>query len=261
MVLGLGGPFVAACGSQTSPSKGRSTRASTTVVPSTTVEQRLSIPLPGYFERGPGGRPLVAVTLDDVFGADGAQNLAALLPVLDDAHIRMTIFPTGSALKQHLDAGLTQVWRDALNADLIEIGSHGYTENVNINSDLTRLSNQQITTELTTTQALLDQVLGYHYPMRLLRPPGGFGRGNARLISFVNSLGYSLVGWDIGGDNATPGPDYASAIITRKPTTNGSIVLSDFTTLRVIDYGPLFTNLRTIKGLEPTTVTGLFQPS
>jgi peptidoglycan/xylan/chitin deacetylase (PgdA/CDA1 family) len=215
--------------------------------------------LPSYFETGPRTRPFVAITLDDVFEVSGAQQLRSLLDILYANDLPMTVFPTGSALKQHYDAGLSWIWQTAVATNLVEIGNHTYTHNTNINPDLTKLSDAQIADELNRTQAMLDQVLGYRYPMRLMRPPGGFGRGNARVIAAVNRLGYSLVGWDIGGDLASPGADYESAIINRKTTTNGSIVLSHFTTLRVQDYQPLFDDMRLVRHLQPTTVTGLFR--
>ena len=229
------------------------------VATSPAVDPRLATTLPPYFETGPRTRPLVAITLDDVFETSGAQNLRALLDVLYANDLPMTVFPTGSALKQHYDAGLSWIWQAAVATNLVEIGNHTYTHNTGINPDLTKLSDAQIADELNRTQAMLDQVLGFHYPMRLMRPPGGFGRGNARVIAAVNKLGYSLVGWDIGGDSATPGADFESAIINRKATTNGSIVLTHFTTLRLQDYQPLFDDMRLVRHLQPTTVTGLFQ--
>ena len=146
--------------------------------------------------------PQVAVTIDDCY--DSAQVLAAI-ELCETYQIPVTFFPIGSALKYD-DAAL---WQRALDAGC-EIGNHTWGH-----KDLTTRSAQVIRFQLLRTQQKLDEMLGYHYLMQVMRPP--YGSTNAKVAQAVASVGYNwVVKWDVSQTNA------AQAL---KDTQNGSILL------------------------------------
>ena len=52
------------------------------------------------------------------------------------------------------------------------------------------------------TQQKLDEMLGYHYPMQVMRPP--FGSTSKRVAAAVASVGYmSVVKWDVSQTDAS----------------------------------------------------------
>ena len=124
---------------------------------------------PALIKTGPKDRPRVAVTIDDTFGASGAKNVAAVLDVAKTKGARLTFFPTGGAFDDHDKAGLAGVWKRVV-ADGHEIGNHTYSH-----WNLLKLGETDIQDELDSTQGRLDQILGFHYEMHLMRPPGGNG--------------------------------------------------------------------------------------
>jgi peptidoglycan/xylan/chitin deacetylase (PgdA/CDA1 family) len=215
---------------------------------------RMAVPLPRFIRTGPSDRPLVCLTVDDVFSPADADQLTQLLDVARAKGFHFTVFPTGGALETHLRAGKQDVWR-RLVAEGHEIGNHTYTH-----SDLTRLSDQQIRDELNRTQAVLDEVLGYHYQLRLMRPRGGSGAEHAqtRVVRIANEMGYSVVRWDVDSNNSGVDAAYGDDIAHRKGVHGGSIVLLHFPTFHAPYFPDLVDRLRVDDHLEPVTVSQLF---
>lgn len=212
-------------------------------------------PLPSFIRSGPANRPLVGLTVDDMFGASGADNVAALLDIAKQKSVRFTFFPTGGVLADHLAAGRQGVWRRVIDEGH-EIGNHTYTH-----ANLTKLNDQQIRDELQRTQDELNRVLGSSYPMRMMRPPGGAGGftngGDPRIMKVITPLGYSMVMWSIDSNDTAGNASYTTKILAN--ANNGSIVLTHFTTYAVGNFPALIDRLRARK-LEPTNVSGLFSP-
>lgn len=218
---------------------------------------RASGPLPSFVRSGPSNRPFVALSVDDMFGASGADSVATLLDIAKQKSVKFTFFPTGGALADHLAAGRQGVWRRALDEGH-EIGNHTYTH-----ANLTKLTDQQIRDELNRARDELDKVLGpsYPYTMRMMRPPGGAGGfvngGDPRIMNVVTALGYSMVMWSIDSNGTAGNASYTAKILA--DARNGSIVLSHFTTFSVDNFPALIDGLRARK-LEPTNVSSLFSP-
>jgi peptidoglycan/xylan/chitin deacetylase (PgdA/CDA1 family) len=213
------------------------------------------IELPPWLNSGPKEKPRVGLTVDDEFGKEGIDNLEILLNICKEKNVRTTLFPTGGALQTHLDLGRQDVWRRAV-AEGHEIGNHTYDHIA-----LDKLSLEAIGAQLARQSEVLDKVLDYPYKMRYARPPGGAGGFNpgTYVDNAINKSGYTATMWSIGGDYADPGADFADAIVNRKNVKNGDIILTHFTTLPVQYFPQVIDGLRA-KGLEPTTITGLFVP-
>ena len=146
--------------------------------------------------------PRVAITVDDCYDAD--QVLAAVA-LCEQYGVKMTFFPIGKALK-FADA---DVWQAVLDAGC-EIGNHSWGH-----TDLTRLTAHQVKFQMLRTQQKLDELLGYHYPMQVLRPPQG--KTNGAVAEAVADVGYLAVArWDVSQTNASK---------ALKDTQNGSILL------------------------------------
>jgi peptidoglycan/xylan/chitin deacetylase (PgdA/CDA1 family) len=230
-----------------------------TTTPSIAVKQPLEAlvpPLPRFIRAGPATQPWVALTVDDIFGTAGVNDLAALLDVAKARNVQLTFFPTGGALEAHLKANRQDVWRRALSEGH-EIGNHGYTHRA-----FNGLSDQELRAELTNTQQMLNRVLGpdVSYTMRLARPPGGAGGfvngGDPRIMAVLTQLGYSMVMWTIDSNNTGANLPFPYKIVNN--AANGSIVLLHFTTFPVANYPGLIDRLRNERHLEPTNVSGLF---
>jgi peptidoglycan/xylan/chitin deacetylase (PgdA/CDA1 family) len=218
--------------------------------------QELAPPVPSYVRSGPVNRPRVGLTVDDLFGVGATDSLATLLDTAKAKKVLFTFFPTGGALEGHLNAGRTDVWKRVVNEGH-EIGNHGYTH-----SSFLKLSSQDLRNELVGTQQMLDRVLApdLHYTMRLVRPPGGAGGqvsgGDPRVMSVITELGCSMVMWTIDSNGTGGDASFLAKIIDN--ATNGSIVLTHFTTFAAPNFAPLIDRLRNEKHLAPTNITGLF---
>jgi peptidoglycan/xylan/chitin deacetylase (PgdA/CDA1 family) len=119
-----------------------------------------------------GGR--IALTFDD--GPD-RQTTPPILDELRKHDIEATFFVVGRQVKKNPDLLRRIV------AEGHTIGNHTYDH-----ADLSALNEEQMRRELRSTQKAVDDALGYHYPMVLMRPPYGdpyFG-GREALPLFQN---------------------------------------------------------------------------
>lgn len=130
----------------------------------------------------------IAITIDD--GHDIGHVLAAI-ELCEKHEIPITFFPTGNTLK-FADG---ELWQRAIDAGC-EIGNHSWGH-----KDLTELSDRQIRFQMLRAQQKLDEMLGYHYPMQVMRPP--YGSTSKRVAAAVASVGYrSVVKWDVSQTDA-----------------------------------------------------------
>jgi peptidoglycan/xylan/chitin deacetylase (PgdA/CDA1 family) len=113
-----------------------------------------------------GGR--IALTFDD--GPD-RQTTPPILDELREHDIEATFFVLGREVKKNPDLLRRIV------AEGHTIGNHTYDH-----SDLSGMNKEQMRRELRSTQKAVDDAVGYHYPMVMMRPPYGdpyFGGSNA----------------------------------------------------------------------------------
>ena len=179
----------------------------------------------------------ICITVDD------CKDTAMLRQIFDlgqELDVPMTFFTLGYVL---LDED-RDLWREIAASDC-EIGNHCYWHNSLPASDSWGIRNL-----LLRTQERLDEVLGYHYPMQVMRPPFGnlydSDTGVGYVLSAIESAGYShAVLWDVSQTN----PDKCIHNVQ-----NGSILL--FHTL-IEDYRCLEKLLPQLKeqGYEFVTVS------
>jgi peptidoglycan-N-acetylglucosamine deacetylase len=104
-----------------------------------------------------GGR--IALTFDD--GPD-RQTTPLILDSLRKHNLKATFFVVGRQVKKN--PGLLR----SIVEEGHTIGNHTYDH-----ADLSDLSPKRMRRELQSTQKAVDDALGYHYPMALMRPPYG----------------------------------------------------------------------------------------
>ena len=216
--------------------------------------KRLLTPLPPWIRTGPTSRARVALTIDDMWGNFGADNANAAMDVAKAKGVKLTFFPTGGALEEHISLGRQAVWQRAV-AEGHDIGNHTYTH-----TSLIKLNDEQIRGELNHTKDLLAQCLGpVPYTMRLMRPPGGAGGlvngGDPRIMNVLTNLGYSMTMWTVDANGAKGNAAFVNKVMNN--ASNGTIVLIHFTEFTPEGLPALIDRLRD-KKLEPTSVTGLF---
>jgi peptidoglycan/xylan/chitin deacetylase (PgdA/CDA1 family) len=218
--------------------------------------KKLLVPLPRWIRTGPTTKPRVALTVDDMWGAFGANNASAAMDVAKNKGVKLSFFPTGGALEDHISLGRQDLWRRAV-AEGHDIGNHTYTH-----TQLTKLTDDQIRGELNHTRDLLTQCLGPSVPYaeRVMRPPGGAGGfvtgGDPRIMNVVTSMGYVMAMWSIDANGVRGNAAFINKVLAN--ATNGSIVLFHFTEFTPDGLATLIDRLRNEKKLEPTSITGLF---
>ena len=144
----------------------------------------------------------IAVTIDDCYHA---EDVRAVLDILQANDVRATFFPIGKALKYE-DAAL---WQEVV-ASGCEIGNHSWGHTY-----LTKLSRQKIKFQMLRTQEKVDALLDCHYPMQVMHPP--MGKTNQKVEESVAAVGYlAVVKWDVSETD----PVKALAAVQ-----NGSILL------------------------------------
>ncbi|MGC1377899.1 MAG: carbohydrate binding domain-containing protein, partial [Anaerolineales bacterium] len=147
----------------------------------------------------------VALTFDDGPYAGQTDHLIA---ALDAAHLRATFFDWG----QHISGNASLVQAQFANG---WVGNHSWTH-----SDMTTLTQEQITTELTDTQNALQAITG-QAPV-LFRPP--YLASNATLKAVEASLGLTEIMADVDSKDWT-GASTATIITNVSTARDGATVL------------------------------------
>jgi peptidoglycan/xylan/chitin deacetylase (PgdA/CDA1 family) len=117
-----------------------------------------------------GGK--IALTFDD--GPD-PRITPLILDTLREHHIKATFFVVGRRVEENPDL-LRRIVDEGHT-----IGNHTYAH-----ADMSYLSPEQMRLELQRTQRAVDKALGYHYQMKIMRPPYGepYSEGSDALPAF-----------------------------------------------------------------------------
>lgn len=190
----------------------------------------------------------ICITVDD---CANIEMLQAIFDLSQELNVPMTFFTLGYVLQEE-DA---ELWRAIAESDC-EIGNHTYNH-----KSMPQMSHSAIVNTLNNVQERLDEVLGYHYPMQVVRPPYGNMRiGDGSNIAVVNALraaGFNhAVLWDVSQT------DPAKCI---KNVKNGSILLfhtlkKDYACLQtllpqLIEQGYEFITVSEMLGLDPVVIS------
>ena len=144
---------------------------------------------PGFtMYHGDRSEKRLCITIDDLAQADMVQ---AIFDLGQELNVPMTFFVLGYVL----DEADADMWR-AIAESNCEIGNHTYNH-----VDLTTAGRTSTINTLTRTQNRLNEVLGYDYTMRVMRPPFGkvYVSGSTTFVANnVDAAGYEhMVMWDV----------------------------------------------------------------
>ena len=185
------------------------------------------------YRHGDEDSPKIAITMDDCWDVTWVE---AMLDVCKEYGIHMTFFPCGSAVKEKDQA----IWQRLLDEGH-EIGSHTQSH-----ANLEKRSFSQIRTQMDLAQKRVNRVLGYEYPLRLMRPPGGaYGSSTAK---YLGRLGYEyIIMWNV--NNIDPA-------LAHQKVKNGCIMLYHARHKDVEGLKKLIPQLLE-EGYQPVTVSEL----
>lgn len=135
----------------------------------------------------------ICITVDD---CKDTQMLREIFDLGQEMGIPMTFFTLGYVLMDEDQA----LWREIAES-ACEIGNHCYWH-----TSLATVDSWGVRNLLLRNQERLDQVLGYHYPMQVMRPPFGelYDKDTkvGYVLSAIESAGYNhAVLWDVSQTN------------------------------------------------------------
>lgn len=127
-----------------------------------------------WINKGNTSEKVIALTIDD--GSDGG-NYAKILQILDKHKVKATFFLTGQGVENH-----PQTVRNTV-AKGHEIGNHSYNH-----PDFTKISADQMRTQLSRTEALIKNTTG-RTSKPYFRAP--YGAVNSSVLNTVGNAGYT----------------------------------------------------------------------
>ncbi|MBQ8160874.1 MAG: polysaccharide deacetylase family protein [Clostridia bacterium] len=132
----------------------------------------------------------IAITMDDCYEIDKVREALEICKQYD---VHMTFYPIGKMLHEE-DRDL---WEEIIEQGS-EIGTHSMWHNQLGNIQ----GNRDLIYALLQPQVVLDNILGYHYPIRTIRPPYGKiqdANGNiSRVYNACRAVGFDhVVNWDV----------------------------------------------------------------
>ncbi len=165
--------------------------------------------------------PQIAITMDDCFEFEWVEKAWQLISSYGG---RMTIYPVGRLLKEEaLEPGDREMWQKIAASDS-EIGTHTHQH-----LKMVKQNAYNMLLYSKYPQYVTDLLLGYHYPLRTLRPP--YGSYNAAYQQVLLEAGYThVILWDV--DTTAPEEVLSQA-------QNGSILLfharqNDYACLEIV---------------------------
>ncbi|MBR3764090.1 MAG: polysaccharide deacetylase family protein [Clostridia bacterium] len=188
----------------------------------------------------------IAITVDDCYDVNVIRMIHELSVEYD---FPITWFVVGNQFRDEEK----ELW-ESIIAHGSEIGNHTWKHPY-----LTRINIHFARNQILLTQERIDEMLGYHYPLRLLRPPYGvFSENGTNLLNMFYEYGVEkTIMWDVS--NTDPKAAFRN-------TQNGSILLyhtnyKDVECLRVLipmllEEGYELVTVSELLGLEPLEIGG-----
>lgn len=205
----------------------------------------LAVP-PGFLVyHGDRETPRIAITVDDIYDENVLRMMHELSVEYD---VPFTYFVLGTQIRE----SDRDIWEDVI-ARGGEVGNHTWKHPY-----LTRISIHNARNQILLTQEAWDNMLGYHYPLRLLRPPFGYYQeGEVNLLPMFYEYGVEkTVMWDVS---------YTDAEQAFKATQNGSILLfhTNYEDLKcleelipmLLDAGYELVSVSELLGMEPIQIS------
>lgn len=230
---------------------GETTQATpTTEQPKRPTPTAESAPAGGWSEvvRGYPGKKRVALTFDA--GATG-ETMPAVLNVLRQRHIHITMFFTGKFVEEYPDSVKQAV------LDGHEIANHTYSH-----TDSLLLTDQQLEDELARTENIIYKLTGVS-TKPYWRPP--YGSRNNHVLNVAQSQGYRSIYWtldslDSVGQPKTP--DFIFNRVTNTPDFNldGAIILQHFGSDASAEALPRILDRLQEMGYSVVTISDLLTP-
>ena len=195
---------------------------------------------PATYTQARVDQPYIAMTFDD---GPSSANTPRLLEILKQRNIKATFFLIGQNAASNPD-----IVRQIL-ADGHEIGNHSWTH-----PQLSKLSDDRVTTEINKTQDAIKEASGF--TPTILRPP--YGAITARQREWIeNQFGLSIILWSVDPfDWKRPG----ASVITQRILSQvrpGAIILSHDIHKQTVDAMPATLDGLIAKGYKFVTVTQL----
>jgi peptidoglycan-N-acetylglucosamine deacetylase len=195
---------------------------------------------PATYTQAHVDQPYIAMTFDD---GPSAENTPRLLEMLKQRNIKATFFLIGQNVASNPD-----IVRRIL-AEGHEIGNHSWTH-----PQLSKLSDDRVTAEITKTQDAIKDVSGF--TPTLLRPP--YGAITTRQRDWIESqFGLNIILWSVDPfDWKRPGV----SVITQRILTQvhpGAIILSHDIHKQTVDAMPATLDGLAAKGYKFATVSQL----
>ncbi len=161
---------------------------------------------------GPRGRRLVALTFDACQTRKATGYDAKIVRILRDTRTPATFFLGGRWMETHVEAT-----KELAREPLFELGNHSY-----LHPHLRDLTDEQVRSELTKTQAILSRLTGRQG--RLFRAP--YGEYDERVLRIAAELGLVTVQWEVVSgdpDRGATADRLVRAVVPR--CQNGSIII------------------------------------
>jgi peptidoglycan-N-acetylglucosamine deacetylase len=195
---------------------------------------------PGTYSSCQVDGPYIAMTFDD---GPSPVNTTRLLDILKQRNIKVTFFMIGPNVVAH-----PEIARRAL-AEGHEIGNHSWTH-----PQLSKLSDQGVTEEITKTQEAIKNACGF--TPTLLRPP--YGAITKRQREWIEQqFGLNVILWTVDPlDWKRPGP----TVVTQRILSGarpGAIILSHDIHQQTIEAMPATLDGLMAKGYKFVTVSQL----
>lgn len=200
----------------------------------------------------------VAITFDDGYDRNAIKKV---LEVLKKEKLRATFFVIGTALNKNAD-----LWKQAVDE------GNQVCNHTNNHKALSKLTNKEIEAEITGWENTATKVLGKEYVEKMkkefpyVRFPGGDGNNDKRVLYKAESLGYTVIGWDVDSYTGVIRPLHKTAsvqAIAYKITSfipskcqKGSIVLMHFNSYDTRNLEETFDAVKQ-RGFEIKTVSEL----
>ena len=199
--------------------------------------------------RGDTKRAVLALTPD--CGVYPWQ-LNDVLDMAKEQRVPLTVFILGSMIPKYPQESRAVIRR--LAAEGHEIGLHGYTH-----LSFRDMTQAEVEDELIRTWSLIDWSLGYHYPVRFVRPP--YGARNKDVWEWLGGMGLQSVFWSM---DSMGWRDFATPLIVQAQVggkaQNGDVVVMHCSAVSDRAAFPQVVRDLRAKGLQPDLLSRIAEP-